>query len=312
MINFNAIDVETANADRASICQIGIVRVIEGQIVDQWKSLVNPEDWFDPWNVRVHKIEESDVKNSPTIPELREELRTRLRGSILVSHTNFDQVAFERSMKKYKLEQLQVYWLDSAKIARRAWPEQYGSRGYGLKNLAKDFGIEFLHHNALEDARATAEIVLRACADTGIGIEDWLSMLGNTNLPKSSHSSVSSSQNTSRTNFGKTKRYVRWEKSVSMIGNVDGPLFGETVLFSGRLSRSRIEASEMAAKSGCDVVTGASRKVTILVLGVQDKDRLNGYKKSSKHRRVESLISKGFEIQILSEDDFLDLMVTKS
>ena len=49
MLTFNSIDVETANADRASICQIGIVRVRDGKIQDQWQTLVNPEDWFDPW-----------------------------------------------------------------------------------------------------------------------------------------------------------------------------------------------------------------------------------------------------------------------
>ena len=54
MVTFNAIDVETANADRASICQIGIVHVRDGVVVDRWQTLVNPEDWFDPWNVSIH------------------------------------------------------------------------------------------------------------------------------------------------------------------------------------------------------------------------------------------------------------------
>ena len=44
MLTFNSIDVETANADRASICQIGIVHVRDGEIGDQWQTLVNPED----------------------------------------------------------------------------------------------------------------------------------------------------------------------------------------------------------------------------------------------------------------------------
>ena len=103
--------------------------------------LVNPEDWFDPWNVSIHGIEEGHVGSSPTLPEIRGELRRRLRGSVLVSHTSFDREAFERSMERYDLEQLRVTWLDSAKIVRRAWPEKYGQRGYGLKNVAWDMGI---------------------------------------------------------------------------------------------------------------------------------------------------------------------------
>ncbi len=135
MLTFNSIDVETANADRASICQIGIVHVRDGEVEDQWQTLVNPEDWFDLWSISLHGIDESAVRYDPTLPEVRSELRTRLRGTVLVSHTGLARVSFERAMMKYGLEQLQVTWLDSAKIARRAWPESYGSSGYGLKNI---------------------------------------------------------------------------------------------------------------------------------------------------------------------------------
>ena len=290
MLTFNSIDVETANADRASICQIGIVHIQDGKIEDQWQTLVNPEDWFDPWNISIHGIDESTVSQSPTLPDVRDELRARLRGTVLVSHTSFDRVAFERAMTRYDLEQLQVTWLDSAKIARRAWPESYGRSGYGLKNIAKDLGISFAHHDALEDARAAAEIVLRACGSTEIDIEGWLRRVERPIFPSSSGSSSSSAA------------------SVKREGNVEGALYGETILFTGALSLPRRQAADMAAKAGCDVVNNASKKVTMLVVGIQDGSKLNGYEKSSKHRKVETLISKGSEIQILSERDFSELM----
>ena len=50
-LDFICIDVETANCDRESICQIGLVTVKNSSIVDTWEILVNPEDWFDPWNI---------------------------------------------------------------------------------------------------------------------------------------------------------------------------------------------------------------------------------------------------------------------
>ena len=78
MPTFNSIDVETANADRASICQIGIVHVRDGVVADRWQTLVNPEDWFDPWNVSIHGIDTDDVRRGPTLPEVRAELRARL------------------------------------------------------------------------------------------------------------------------------------------------------------------------------------------------------------------------------------------
>ncbi|MCY4208448.1 MAG: hypothetical protein OXD29_10935 [Roseovarius sp.] len=64
----------------------------------------------------------------------------------------------------------------------------------------------------------------------------------------------------------------------------------------------------MAAKAGCDVVNNASKKATMLVVGIQDAGKLNGYDKGSKHRKVEALILKGSEIQILSERDFSEIV----
>ena len=283
MLTFIAIDVETANADRASICQIGIVHVRDGEIVDHWQTLVNPEDWFDPWNVSLHGIDEDDVRNSPIMPEIRGELRWRLRGSVLVSHTSFDRVAFERAMDRYHLEQLQVTWLDSVKIARRAWPERYGKRGYGLKVIAPDLSIPFGHHDALEDARAAAEIVLRACAETGMGIEEWLDRVKKPIFP------------------------LGPQPSLKREGNVDGPLLGETVVFTGSLIMPRARMADMAAEAGCNVAQSMSKKVTILVVGTQDRTKLKGYDKSAKHRKAEALMADGEEILILSETDFLNL-----
>ncbi len=286
MLTFNSIDVETANADRASICQIGIVHVRDGEIKDQWQTLINPEDWFDPWNVSIHGIDRNDVRNSPTLPEVRGELRSRLLGSVLVSHTSFDRVAFERAMTRYNLEQLQVTWLDSAKIARRTWPESYGRSGYGLKNIAKDLNISFKHHDAMEDARTAAEIVLRACAATETDIDGWLRQVERPIFPSSSRSAPSARRE----------------------GNAEGALYGETIVFTGALGITRQEAADIAAKAGCDVVNSVTRKITMLVVGTQDKNKLNGYEKSSKHRKAEALIEKNVDVQILSERDFSELM----
>jgi len=286
MLTFNSIDVETANADRASICQIGLVHVQDGKIQDQWKTLINPEDWFDPYNIEIHGIDEAVVSVSPTLPEVRDELRRRLRGSILVSHTAFDRVAFERAMTKYDLEQLQVTWIDSAKIARRAWPDKYGVRGWSLKKIAKDFDITFQHHDALEDARAAAEIVLRACDAAKLDIDGWLRRV---KRPITASTSTSAQP-------------IRRE------GNFEGPLYGETVVFTGALTIPRREAADQAAKFGCDVASSVTKKVTMLVVGTQDKSKLKGYEKSAKHRKAEALVNQGEDIQILSEQDFYDLV----
>ncbi len=175
MMTFNVVDVETANSRYSSICQIGVVHVRDGRIHGAWKSLVNPEERFSPSNIRVHGIKQHHVMHSPTLPQVDYGLRRRLRDAVLVSHSPFDRVAFRQAMAKYELEPLPVTWLDSVMIARRAWPER---SGFSLGSLARDLGIEFEHHDALEDARACAEVVLRACNATGLNIDNWRRRIG--------------------------------------------------------------------------------------------------------------------------------------
>ncbi|MDE0269167.1 MAG: exonuclease domain-containing protein [Acidimicrobiaceae bacterium] len=300
MLTFNSIDVETANADRSSICQIGVVHVQDGEIKDQWETLINPEDWFDPLNISIHGIDEKDTRNSPTLPDVRNELRRRLRGSVLVSHSSFDHVAFERAMSRYNLEQLQVTWLDSTRVVRRAWPERYGRSGYGLKNVARDLDISFKHHDAQEDARAVAELMLRACAATETDINEWLYRVDRPIFPPSRDAAARPRRSRASGRGAGT--------SVKRTGDESGALYGETILFTGRLRIPRRRAADMAAEIGCDVATSVSKKVTMLVVGTQNKNSLNGYEKSSKHRKAEALIEKGADIQILSEDDFSGLV----
>ena len=173
-LTFNAIDVETANADPSSICQIGIVDIRNGEIRQRLSILVNPEVRFNPVNVGLHGIDEDVVRDSDTLPQIDARLRSLLEGTVLVSHTTFDREALDGAVYKYGFDPIRATWLDSAAIARRAWPERYRRRGWSLAAVAGDLGITFRHHDAVEDARAAGEIVLHACRHTGLDINGWL------------------------------------------------------------------------------------------------------------------------------------------
>ncbi len=153
-----------------------------------------------------------------------------------------------------------------------------------------------MHHNALEDARAAAEIVLHACAATNTDVEDWLKRVEQPIFP----SEIS------------RKRYSSHPTpSINREGNPEGVLFGEIVVFIGSLTIPRREAADMVAETGCKVIDSVSKKVTMHVVGIQDEEKLNGYSKSSKHRIAEALINDGATIQILSEQDFFELLRIK-
>jgi DNA polymerase III epsilon subunit-like protein len=59
-------------------------------------------------------------------------------------------------------EPLSLHWSDRVRIARRAWPELKGNGGHGLANLKQILRLHFHHHDAGEDARAAALVVLHA------------------------------------------------------------------------------------------------------------------------------------------------------
>jgi DNA polymerase-3 subunit epsilon len=284
-MEFVAIDVETANADLSSICQIGIASFSNGELVEGWVSLINPEDYFCPVNISIHGIDEYQVKDAPTWANVLPQIAARLQDKIVVSHTPFDRLALARACDRANLTVCACTWLDSARVVRRAWPE-FAKSGYGLSNVAAHFDIEYKAHDALEDARCAGLLLLRAVAATGLSPEEWLTRVTQPIYPT-----------------------TQVQGSHKRDGNPDGALFGEVLVFTGSLSLPRHEAADLAAKSGCRVDDGVSKHTTMLVVGDQDMRRLAGHEKSSKHLKAEQLIGNGQSIRILGESDFLRIVM---
>jgi DNA polymerase-3 subunit epsilon len=284
-MEFVALDVETANADMASICQIGLARYKNGSLVEEWKTYVDPEDYFDGINISIHGIDEATVNGSPTLPGIASCLCDHLCGRVSVCHTHFDRVAIRQAFTKYDLPVPSCTWLDSARVARRTWAE-FARGGYGLKNVCEFLGYDFSHHDALEDAKAAAQVLLAAMAKTDLDVAGWLNR-----VERPIFSSPTSQQ-----------------PGIARDGNPEGSLYGEVLVFTGALSIPRGEAADMAAKIGCAVADGVTKKTTILVVGDQDVRKLAGQEKSSKHRKAEDLIKKGQTIRIVRETDFRELV----
>ena len=285
LMEFVAIDVETANADMASICQIGMAKYIDGKLVDEWSTLVDPEDYFSSINVGVHGITEDQVVGAPKFSDVIQDISSFLSGGICVSHTHFDRVSITRAINKYSLNQLDTVWLDSARVARRAW-EECAWKGYGLSNVCKIIGHEFKHHDALEDAKAAGQVLIAAIEKTDLGLESWLKRVSQPINPPGSLTL----------------------ETIERDGNPEGELYGETLVFTGALEIPRREAADLAASIGCTVAKGVSKKITILIVGDQDITKLAGKSKSAKHLKAEGLIEKGHKIRIIKESDFKALV----
>ncbi len=279
---FVAVDVETANSNNHSICQIGLAMVAGTGDIHTASFLVNPKERFDDFNVQLHGVDEKAVGRAQTFEVVLQTLRPFLERHTLIQHSSFDKRAFDAACKSSGIPNLRSNWLDSVIIARTAWPELKGNGGHGLANLKAFLNLEFNHHDAEEDARAAAEVVLLAEAQSG------------EKFPELARTAK--------------QRNQRFSVSVAVEGNQSGPLYGHVACFTGQLSLSRSEAATIAAGAGITVKAGMSKKVTLTVVGEQDLATLVGHTKSSKHRRAEELISEGFDIRIIGELEFLELV----
>jgi len=289
-MNFAAIDVETANPNLSSICQIGVAIFRDGKLREKWQSLVNPEDYFDPLNVCVHGIEERSVLAAPRWPAIAPQLASMLDGHLVVSHSSFDRTALHRVYQKHALPVPQLRWLDTTRVVRRTW-SQFASKGYGLGNVAEFCGIKFRHHDALEDAIAAGYILVHALRHSSMTLEDWETRV---TLPINPRPRTASPTKTA--------------DPIKLAGNPAGHLFGEVLVFTGALSLVRQEAAQLAASVGCTVSPSVTKKTTLLVAGNQDLRWLNGNTKSTKHRKAEELMAQGQAIRIISETDFMALV----
>ncbi|UWQ19518.1 exonuclease [Jannaschia sp. M317] len=279
---FIAVDVETANEDPASICQIGLAGVPERGEIIQTGTLINPRADFDPYNTNIHGITAQHVRKAPTFDRALEHLRGVLERHTLIQHSHFDERAIGAACDANRMPRLLTTWRDSVKIARGAWPELREDGGHGLANLKAKLDLGGRHHDAEDDALAAAQVVLLAEQHTGKNFEDIL---------------------TAR------KQAARdWAKPISMDGNPVGPLHGLTACFTGQISLTRRDAAKIAADAGIEIKAGVSKKVHILVVGDQDLTLLAGHEKSSKHRKAEDLIAEGHDIRIVGETEFLALV----
>lgn len=303
MADFVAIDVETANHRPMSVCQIGVVRVRNGAVAETWSSLVNPEARFSGMNIGIHGIGPSDVEDSPVFPEIYGVLRGHLRNSVIISHTAFDQGAISGACRRYGLAADFGTWLDSAKVVRRAWPDRFARRGYGLKDVAQALDISFRHHDAIEDARAAAEIMIRVLEESERGLDWWLERVTYGISPGQPGQRSRRAVPALRT----VPAPRALQRAMREAGSGSAPE-GEVAVFTGTLTLPRRQIAAIARQAGCRVSGSVTGETTILVVGARRGEGRRGEMPGRKHGAALARNEAGQGIAILSEPEFLRMI----
>ncbi|MCY4780822.1 3'-5' exonuclease [Sphingobacterium sp. UT-1RO-CII-1] len=160
-MTFTAIDFELATAAYTSVCAVGIVKVKDGQIIEEFHSLVRPPKNEYMWQTtRVHGIRPKDTSDSPTFLDLYPKIQHYLAGSKMVAHNEkFDREVLMKTMAYYSLDyrslRLPAIWHCTSKIYRAK-----GFQKTKLNICCRIMGIELNHHDPLSDAKASAELYL--------------------------------------------------------------------------------------------------------------------------------------------------------
>lgn len=164
MDNFVSIDVETANHLPTSICAIGAVKVINGQIVDRYYHLVKPEpNWYiKKFSEEIHGIYPEDTCCQPCFDTIWEQLISFIGDLPLVAHNKaFDERCIRAACQCYGIDFPENEIYCTLNKARRDIPRKI-CQSYSLPSVCKYLGIEFNnHHHALADAEACAQIAIK-------------------------------------------------------------------------------------------------------------------------------------------------------
>lgn len=168
MLDFTAIDFETANSKRASVCAVGATRVRGGRIVERFVQLIHPPlgyDEFNEWNIRVHHIRPEDVEDSPSWPEVAPRLSAFIGEDTLVAHNaDFDSSVMVAACEATNLQWRVPQMVCTLELART----HLELTSYKLTRVSKELGLpKFTHHEAGADADAAAQVLIALAARLG-------------------------------------------------------------------------------------------------------------------------------------------------
>ncbi len=160
MTDFAAIDFETANYDRSSVCSVGVVVVRDGEIVDKFYSLIQPKpNYYNYWCTQVHCLCRTDTDDAPVFPDVWAQIEPLIEGLPLVAHNRpFDEGCLRAVFRTYQMDYPEYEFRDTLAASRSLQPDL---ENHQLQTVAAACGFQMEnHHHALADAEACAWIAM--------------------------------------------------------------------------------------------------------------------------------------------------------
>ena len=276
--NFTAIDFETMTAEATSACAVGLVQVNNGVIMQEYYTLIKPiPDDREHTNEFVHGITPAMVENAPNFKKVFPIIAELIGDNTIVCHNRgADIPILESCMRHYRLS-----GIDTDKNLCT-----YELTGKSLVDACEEYNISMgCHHNALDDARACANVLL---AHSGKIFADVFVM------DKKSIAEKKFSQ--------RVKRELLDQLDDSEIKNQNTVFFHSNLVITGTFDaypdRNALAARLQAL--GADINTAISGKTTVVVMGQGAGP--------SKIKKIEDWIAKGHDIKIIRERELIEIL----
>jgi DNA polymerase-3 subunit epsilon len=303
-MDFITLDFETATSERDSPCEIGLTFVKDRKIVETKSWLIRPRKLqFGYYNILIHGIKPDDVANEPEFDELWKEIKPLIEDQFLIAHNAaFDISVLRKTLETYHLPCPPLSYACSFQFLKKAWQ---GLSGYNLKALCDYHQIDLNHHRAGDDARATAELVLKAFETTGSStITEFQEKLSISVRSMSSHDPFYDETNVS----GRTKKSSKYliDPSKHRPSHI---FYNKTVIFTGTLSNMpRMKAQQKVLDIGGRISNMVDQHTHFLVVGKKETEFTIKNSKSNKMRIALALVEQGANIQFITEEVFLKLI----
>ena len=162
MRDFAAIDFETANGQRSSVCSVGVVVVRDGKVRDTFCSLILPRpNYCSRFTTAIHGLTYEDTAEAPDFAEVWREVAPLIEGLPLVAHNSpFDEGCLRAAFALYDMPYPGYRFYCTCRASRRVFGRQLPNHQLHTVSAACGFDL-FRHHHALADAEACAHIALR-------------------------------------------------------------------------------------------------------------------------------------------------------
>ncbi|MDI1288443.1 MAG: exonuclease domain-containing protein [bacterium] len=304
-MEFVALDFETANRERGSICAIGYALVSHGSLVDSGSWLVQlPKryDYFDDWNRRIHGLGPEDLLGAATFAESATRLIELIADRPVVVHNaSFDIYAFRDAATEAHVAHSGLVYADTLVMSRR----ELALISYRLPIVCEALGVSLpQHHRAEDDAVACAGVLLALARRRSVSSLDALADALHVRLGYLTGDGGPGASCFARPVGG----LYAVAPDANPNADPEHQLFGQVMVFTGALSLTRADAWDWVASVGATPDENVTKRTTILVIGDGFRGDTAEEFRSGKARKAVALLEKGQRIEVMSEEQLMDLL----